>query len=340
MSIRKVLVTGGLGFIGSETVIALEEAGYEPIVVDDLYNAKLAVLDRIEKITGKRPLFFQVDCCNERELEEVFAKNQFDAVIHFAGYKAVGESVSKPTEYYANNLGSALTVLRLMKKYGVHSIVFSSSATVYGVPKQVPLVETDPVGEATNPYGETKVMIERILEDAAKADKTLNVALLRYFNPIGGHPSGLLGEDPNGIPNNLMPYICQVAVHKLPYLRVYGNDYKTEDGTGVRDYIHVVDLAEGHVATLKKLSEDPGLVIYNLGTGKGTSVLELVKAFEEANGVKIPYQIEARRPGDVDENYAGCDKAAKELGWKARLTIVDACRDAYRFQKKNPNGIQ
>jgi len=337
---KNILVTGGLGFIGSETVIALQEAGYNPIVVDDLYNAKKTVLDRIETITKKRPLFYEVDCCDEKKLEKVFAENQIDAVIHFAGFKAVGESVSKPTEYYTNNLGSALTVLRLMKKHGVHNIVFSSSATVYGVPKRVPLQEDDPIGTATNPYGETKIMIERILTDAAKADKTLNVALLRYFNPIGGHPSGLLGEDPNGIPNNLMPYITQVAIGKLPFLRVYGNDYKTVDGTGVRDYIHVVDLAEGHVATLKKLATNPGLVIYNLGTGKGTSVLELVSAFEKANGVKIPYKIEPRRPGDVDENYAGCEKAYKELGWKSRFNIVDACRDAYNFQKKNPNGIQ
>jgi UDP-glucose 4-epimerase len=337
---KNILVTGGLGFIGSETTIALIEAGYTPIVVDDLYNAKKTVLSRIKTITGVEPKFYEIDCCDEKKLEPVFAENQIDAVIHFAGYKAVGESVSKPTEYYTNNLGSALTVLRLMRKHAVRNIVFSSSATVYGVPKRVPLVESDPIGTATNPYGETKIMIERILTDAAYADKTLNVALLRYFNPIGGHPSGLLGEDPNGIPNNLMPYISQVAIGKLPYLRVYGDDYKTVDGTGVRDYIHVVDLAEGHVATLKKLESNPGLVIYNLGTGKGTSVLELVHAFEKANGVKIPYKIEPRRPGDVDENYASCDKALSELGWKARFTIVDACRDAYNFQKKNPNGIQ
>jgi UDP-glucose 4-epimerase len=340
MSLKRILVTGGLGFIGSETVIALLKEGYEPIVVDDLYNAKEAVLDRIETISGRHPLFYKIDCCDERALEAAFKENELDAVIHFAGYKAVGESVAKPTKYYSNNLGSALTVLRLCNRYRIHSIVFSSSATVYGVPERVPLFETDPLRDATNPYGETKVMIERILRDAAKADPTLNVALLRYFNPIGGHPSGLLGEDPNGIPNNLMPYICQVAVGKLPYLRVYGDDYKTPDGTGVRDYIHVVDLAEGHVATLKKLEKDPGLVVYNLGTGKGTSVLELVRAFEKANGIEIPYKIEARRPGDVDMNYANCDKAFRELGWKARLTIEDACRDAYNFQKKNPNGIE
>ena len=335
-----ILVTGGLGFIGSETVIALIQAGYEPIVVDDLYNAKEAVLDRIETITHVRPTFYKVDVTKKKETEAIFKAHKIDAVIHFAGYKAVGESVYKPIEYYQNNLGSALNVLDVMRRHDVHNFIFSSSATVYGVPKRVPLYESDPIGSATNPYGETKIMIERILEDVAKADPTLNVVLLRYFNPIGGHPSGLLGEDPNGIPNNLMPYISQVAIGKLPFLRVYGNDYKTVDGTGVRDYIHVVDLAEGHVAAIKKLEQKPGLVIYNLGTGKGTSVLELVAAFEKANGVKIPYQIMPRRAGDVDTNFANCDKAFKELGWKSRLTIVDACRDAYNFQKNNPNGIK
>jgi len=335
-----ILVTGGLGFIGSETVIALIGAGYEPIIVDDLYNAKKAVLDRIETITHVRPKFYEVDVTKRKETEAIFKENKIDAVIHFAGYKAVGESVYKPIEYYQNNLGSALNILDVMKQYHVNNFIFSSSATVYGVPKRVPLVESDPVGSATNPYGETKIMIERILEDVAKANPELNVALLRYFNPIGGHPSGLLGEDPNGIPNNLMPYITQVAIGKLPFLKVYGDDYKTIDGTGVRDYIHVVDLAEGHVAALKRLEQKPGLVVYNLGTGKGTSVLELVHAFEQANGVKIPYKIEARRAGDVDANFANCDKAFKEMGWKSRLTIVDACRDAYNFQKKNPNGIK
>jgi UDP-glucose 4-epimerase len=335
-----ILVTGGLGFIGSETVIALIGAGYEPIIVDDLYNAKKAVLDRIETITHVRPKFYEVDVTKRKETEAIFKENKIDAVIHFAGYKAVGESVYKPIEYYQNNLGSALNILDVMKQYHVNNFIFSSSATVYGVPKRVPLVESDPVGSATNPYGETKIMIERILEDVAKANPELNVALLRYFNPIGGHPSGLLGEDPNGIPNNLMPYITQVAIGKLPFLKVYGDDYKTVDGTGVRDYIHVVDLAEGHVAALKRLEQKPGLVVYNLGTGKGTSVLELVHAFEQANGVKIPYKIEARRAGDVDANFANCDKAFKEMGWKSRLTIVDACRDAYNFQKKNPNGIK
>lgn len=337
---KKVLVAGGLGFIGSETVIELYAAGYEPIIVDNLYNSKLAVLDRIEKITGKRPIFYEMDACSYLGMKRVFDENDIDCVIHFAGYKAVGESVHKPIEYYQNNLGSALNVLAIMKEKGVKNFVFSSSATVYGIPKRVPLYETDPVGEATNPYGETKVMLERILEDAAKADPSLNVCLLRYFNPIGAHPSGLLGEDPNGIPNNLMPYVCQVAIGKRPFLGVYGDDYDTVDGTGVRDFIHVVDLAKGHVAAIKKLETKPGLVVYNLGTGKGTSVLELVHAFEEANGITIPYKILPRREGDVSTNFANADKAFEELGWKANKTVKDACEDAYRFQKMNPNGIE
>lgn len=335
----RILVTGGTGFIGSETVVELIKNGYEAVIVDNLSNSKEAVVDRIETITGVKPVFYQADCCDYAAFEEVFKKEKIDAVIHFAGLKAVGESVHKPVEYYSNNLISTCNLLKLMKKYGVHNIVFSSSATVYGVPKHVPLYETDPVESATNPYGETKVMIERILEDACKADKELNAALLRYFNPIGAHPSGLLGEDPNGIPNNLMPYITQVAIGKLDHLRVYGDTYPTPDGTGIRDYIHVVDLAKGHVATIKKLLTNPGLVIYNLGTGKGTSVLEMVKAFEEATGVHIPYTIEGIRAGDVAENYANCDKAYEELGWKAELTVLDACRDAFNFQKHNPNGI-
>lgn len=337
---KNVLVTGGLGFIGSETVVELIQNGYNPIIADNLYNAKKTVLDRIETITHVRPKFYEVDVTDYEATKKIFTENKIDAVIHFAGYKAVGESVQKPIEYYQNNLGTALNILKIMKEVGCHSFLFSSSATVYGVPKRVPLLETDPIGEATNPYGETKIMIERILKDTAKANPELNVILLRYFNPIGAHPSGLLGEDPMGIPNNLMPYITQVAIGKLPYLRVFGNDYPTPDGTGIRDYIHVVDLAKGHVAALQKLEETKGLLIYNLGTGKGTSVLELVHAFEEANGIKIPYEILPRRAGDVTENYASCEKAEKELHWKATLTIVDACRDAYSFQKKNPNGIQ
>ncbi|HBS02645.1 MAG TPA: UDP-glucose 4-epimerase GalE [Firmicutes bacterium] len=336
---KDILVTGGTGFIGSETAIKLIENGYRPILVDNLSNSKEKVVDRIEKITGVRPVFYRVDCCHADEFRAVFQKEPIDAVIHFAGLKAVGESVGKPIEYYANNLISTLNLLALMKEFKVKNLVFSSSATVYGVPKRVPLYESDPVESATNPYGETKVMIERILEDAQKADPSFNIALLRYFNPIGAHPSGLLGEDPNGIPNNIMPYISQVAIGKREYLHVFGGDYPTPDGTGVRDYIHVLDLAQGHVATLAKLEEKPGLVVYNLGTGRGTSVLELVNAFEKATGVKIPYRIEARRPGDVAENFADVSKAEKELGWKAEFNVEDACRDAFAFQKKNPNGI-
>ena len=314
----RVLVTGGLGFIGSETVIKLIENGHEAIIVDNLSNSKINVLDKIEQIAGVRPHCYIADCCDEKAFEEVFAKETpIDAVIHFAGLKAVGESTQKPIEYYTNNLLSTLVLVKLMKKYDVHSIIFSSSATVYGVPTRVPLYESDPVGTATNPYGQTKIMIERILSDANLADPALNVILLRYFNPIGAHPSGLLGEDPNGIPNNLMPYVAQVAVGKREHLNIFGDDYPTPDGTGIRDYIHVVDLAEGHVAALRKLKENPGVVIYNLGTGKGTSVLELVHAFEKATGVKIPYVVAPRRAGDVAANYANCDKAFQELGWKA-----------------------
>lgn len=338
---KRILVTGGTGFIGSETVIALIENGYEPVIVDNLCNSKEAVVDRIETITGVRPIFHHVDCCDKDAFRKVFEEEKdLYGVIHFAGLKAVGESVSKPIEYYSNNLVSTLNLLDLMREFDVRNIIFSSSATVYGVPERVPLKETDPVQSATNPYGETKVMIERILKDTHKAWKDLNVVLLRYFNPIGAHPSGLLGEDPNGIPNSLLPYVSQVAIGKLKFLRVYGNDYPTPDGTGIRDYIHVCDLAEGHVAAIRKLADNPGVVVYNLGTGKGTSVLEIVHAFEEANGVKIPYQIEARRAGDVAENYANCDKAFEELGWKARRNVLDACKDAYHFQKMNPNGIQ
>ena len=335
----RILVTGGTGFIGSETVIALIEKGYEVSIVDNLYNSKKEVLNRIKTLTGVMPTFYEIDCCDMASFRKVFEAEHFDAVIHFAGLKAVGESVAKPVEYYSNNLMSTCNLLTLMKEFNVKKLVFSSSATVYGVPDRVPLKETDPVKSATNPYGETKVMIERIITDYCAADSSMNAVLLRYFNPIGAHPSGLLGEDPNGIPNNLMPYICQVAIGKLKCLKVYGDDYPTPDGSGIRDYIHVVDLALGHVATIKKLEENPGLVIYNLGTGKGTSVLEMISAFEKATGVKIPYEIVGRRAGDVAENYAECDKAKNELGWVAKYNVIDACRDAYNFQKKNPNGI-
>ena len=337
---KRILVTGGMGFIGSETVISLIENGYEPVIVDNLCNSKPIVVERIKMVTGKQVPFHIVDVCDEENLRKVFQEFRPEAVIHFAGLKAVGESVEKPLLYYQNNLLSSLTLLKVMKEFDCRNIVFSSSATVYGVPEHVPLVETDPVNHATNPYGETKVMIEHIIADTQQAWPELNAALLRYFNPIGAHPSGLLGEDPNGIPNNLMPYITQVAIGKRDHLRVWGNDYPTPDGTGIRDYIHVVDLAEGHVATLKKLEQNPGLVIYNLGTGKGTSVFEMIHAFEEATGVKVPYKVYPRRSGDVPENYANCDKAYKELGWKAKYTVFDACRDAWNWQSKNPNGFE
>lgn len=336
----KILVTGGLGFIGSETVIALIENGYDAFIVDNLSNSKIGVLDRIETITKVRPEFAKVDLCDAAKLEEVFAANHFDGVIHFAGLKAVGESVRVPLAYYQNNLLSTINLVNAMARHGVTDLVFSSSATVYGDPKELPLLETTPLGETTNPYGETKKMIERILTDYQKANPSFNIALLRYFNPIGAHKSGLLGEDPNGIPNNLLPFVTQVAIGKREKLSVFGNDYPTEDGTCIRDYIHVCDLAEGHVATLKRLAQKPGLVIYNLGTGKGTSVLGVINAFEEATGVKVPFVFAPRRPGDVTANYANVDKAERELHWKATRSVAQACADAYNFQKKNPNGIE
>ncbi len=335
-----ILVTGGLGFIGSHTVVELLSAGHTPIIVDNLVNSKPAVLDRIEKITHVRPEFFELDLCDKPALNQVFASHHIDAVIHFAGLKAVGESVSKPLEYYSNNLGSTLSLLECMRRHGVKNLIFSSSATVYGVPPSLPIKEEFPLGETTNPYGTSKAMIERILKDFCKANGDFNVALLRYFNPIGAHASGELGEDPNGIPNNLMPYITQVAVGRREFLTVFGDDYETPDGTCVRDYIHVVDLAIGHVMTLKKLTQNPGLVIYNLGTGKGTSVFEVLDAFKKGTGVKVPFKVGPRREGDLPFLYANCDKAAEELGYRATRTVEDACRDAYAFQKKNPNGIE
>lgn len=329
----KVLVTGGLGFIGSHTCVSLIENGFDVVIIDNLYNSKEVVLDRIETITGVRPTFYKKDVQNLESLREIFKKEHFDAIIHFAGYKAVGESVKKPLMYYENNLESTFALLRCMEEFDVKNFVFSSSATVYGLPDKVPLTEDSPVKSATSPYGETKVMIERILTDIGNVHRDWNIALLRYFNPIGAHKSGLLGEDPNGIPNNLLPYINKVAIGLLPKVNVFGNDYPTPDGTGVRDYIHVVDLAYGHVLALKKLSTNPGLVVYNLGTGKGTSVLEVIKAYEKATGVKINYVICPRRDGDVPENYASTAKAEKELGFKCKYNIEDACRDGYNFQK-------
>ena len=333
-----ILVTGGTGFIGSHTVVDLLDHNYDVVIVDNYVNSKPEVLNRIFKITGKKPRFYEVSVQDEEKMKEVFEKENITDIIHFAGLKSVAESVQKPQLYFDNNVGSSKVLLKLMSKYGVKNLVFSSSATVYGVPDHVPLKETDKVGGCTNPYGQTKLDIEYLLIDYAKEHKDANIAILRYFNPIGAHPTGLIGEDPQGIPNNLMPYITQVAVGKRDHLNVYGDDYKTVDGTGVRDYIHVVDLARGHLFAIKKLQENPGLVIYNLGTGRGTSVLELVHAFEEVNNIKIPYVICERRPGDVDENYAACDKAFEEMGFKTELTIKEACKDAWNWQKNNPNG--
>ena len=333
-----ILVTGGTGYIGSHTVVDLLDHGYDVVIVDNYVNSKPEVLNRIFKITGKKPRFYEIDVCDENKMRELFKKEKISDIIHFAGLKSVGESTQKPGLYIRNNIGSSIVLLNLMAEFDVRNIVFSSSATVYGVPDHVPLKEDDKVGGCTNPYGQTKLDIEYLLKDYANEHPEANIAILRYFNPIGAHASGLIGEDPQGIPNNLMPYITQVAVGKRPFLNVFGNDYNTPDGTGVRDYIHVVDLAAGHLAALRKLESKPGLVIYNLGTGKGTSVLDLVKAFEKANNLTIPYEIKPRRPGDVDENYADASKAFEEMGWKANLDIVDACRDSWNWQKNNPKG--
>ena len=328
----KVLVTGGLGYIGSHTSVKLLEEGFDVVIIDNLSNSKIEGLDRIEQITKKRPRFYNFDVQNKESLESVFVAEKPDAIIHFAGFKAVGESCQKPLMYYENNLLSTFALLDMMQKYPkCKNFVFSSSATVYGEPDSVPLTESSPIKRATSPYGQTKIMIEDILTDFAKVQK-VNVAILRYFNPIGAHQSGLLGEDPNGLPNNLFPYINKVAVGALPKLNIFGNDYKTRDGTGVRDYIHVLDLAKGHVLALKKLEQNCGLFVCNLGTGKGTSVLELVKAYEKANNIKIPYEFAPRRAGDIDENFAGTEKAKKELNFVCDYTIVDACRDGYNFQ--------
>ena len=331
-----VLLTGGAGFIGSHTAVELIEAGHRVIIADDLSNSEASVIDRIEQITGAKPAFYQIDAADQEEVDQMFEAEPIDAVIHFAGYKAVGESVSKPLEYYDNNLNTALTVLRAMREHQVKAFIFSSSATVYSLSEDVPYTEeTGPLG-CTNPYGWTKFMIEQILKDACTADPELSVVLLRYFNPIGAHPSGLIGEKPSGIPNNLMPYITQVAVGIRPKLNVFGNDYPTPDGTGVRDYIHVVDLAKGHVAALDYSREHPGCEVFNLGTGKGCSVLELVRNFEEATGVTIPYEITDRRPGDIATCYADTAKAEQVLGWKAEKGIRQMCEDAWRWQQNTP----
>ena len=333
-----ILVTGGTGYIGSHTVVELIKSGFDVVIVDNYSNSKPEVLNRLEKITGVRPKFYEASILDESKMRQIFENECITDIIHFAGLKSVAESVEKPQLYFDNNVGGSKILIKLMEEYRVHNLVFSSSATVYGVPEHVPLKETDKVGGCTNPYGQTKLDIEYLLIDFCKKNKDANVALLRYFNPIGAHESGLIGEDPQGIPNNLMPYITQVAVGKRDHLNVYGNDYNTVDGTGVRDYIHVVDLAIGHLYALKKLAEKPGLVIYNLGTGKGTSVLELVNAFEKVNNIKIPYVICGRRAGDVDANYANVDKAYEEMGFKTKFNIEDACRDSWHWQRNNPKG--
>lgn len=335
-----VLVTGGAGFIGSHTVVELQNAGYEVVVVDNLCNSSPKSLERVQEITGKAVKFYEADILDAEALDKIFAENEIDSVIHFAGLKAVGESVQKPWEYYNNNITGSLVLFDVMKKHGVKNIIFSSSATVYGTPAQIPVTETCPKGEITNPYGQTKSMLEQMLMDIQKADPQWNVILLRYFNPIGAHKSGRIGENPNGIPNNLMPYVTQVAVGKLKCLGVFGDDYDTPDGTGVRDYIHVVDLALGHVKSIEKIKENPGLKIYNLGTGTGYSVLDIVKNFEAATGVKVPYEMKPRRAGDIATNYADASLAKEELGWVAERGIKEMCEDAWRWQSNNPNGFE
>lgn len=332
-----ILVTGGAGYIGTHTCVELLNSGYEIVVIDSFTNSKPEALERVKRLTDKDFKFYQVDLLNQIELEKVFLENQIDAVIHFAGLKAVGESVSIPIHYYHNNITGTLILCKLMSKFGVKNLVFSSSATVYGMPERMPISEEDPLS-ATNPYGRTKLMIEEILRDLYVSDESWSIALLRYFNPIGAHESGRIGEDPNGIPNNLMPFITQVAVGKLEKLRVFGNDYPTVDGTGVRDYIHVVDLAKGHLKALEKVVRATGVEAYNLGTGNGYSVLEMVTAFEKASGIEIPYQFVDNRPGDVAVCYADSTKAKRELGWTAEKGIEEMCRDSWKWQSTNPNG--
>lgn len=336
-----ILVSGGAGYIGSHTCIELVKSGYDIVVADNLVNSSEEAIRRVERILGKAIPFVKTELCDADEVEALFAAYpDINAVIHFAGLKAVGESVAKPLEYYANNLVSTLTILETMRRHGVRNFVFSSSATVYGDPASVPIREDFPTGGTTNPYGTTKLFLERILADCCAADPGLNVAVLRYFNPIGAHESGLIGEDPNGIPNNLVPYIAQVAVGKLPLLHVYGGDYPTADGTGVRDYIHVVDLAAGHVAALKKLEGGCGLFVCNLGTGKGYSVLEVLHAYERACGKALPYAVEGRRPGDIAACYADPAKAREELGWEAKYGIEEMCASSWNWQSKNPDGYR
>jgi len=335
-----VLVTGGAGYIGSHTCVELLRAGYDVVVVDNLCNSCPEAVRRVEQITGTTIPFIEADVCDATALDAIFSKYPIDCVIHFAGLKAVGESVRKPLEYYSNNLGSTLTLLNVMRAHGVKNFVFSSSATVYGDPASVPIREDFPTGGTTNPYGTTKYFLEQVVKDYCASDPTFNAALLRYFNPVGAHESGLIGEDPSGIPNNLTPYIAQVAVGKLEKLHVYGDDYPTPDGTGVRDYIHVVDLALGHVAAVKKLESNCGLFIVNLGTGRGYSVMDVLRAYEKACGKTLPYVVDPRRPGDVAACYADPQKAWDEMGWKAELGIEEMCASSWNWQSKNPNGYK
>ncbi|MBQ2932539.1 MAG: UDP-glucose 4-epimerase GalE [Clostridia bacterium] len=334
-----ILVTGGAGYIGSHTAVQLLEAGYEVTVVDNLLNSSEEALVRVEEITGKKLKFYKIDMLDKDALRRVFEENKFDAAIHFAGLKAVGESVAKPLWYYHNNILSTVNLCELMTEFGVKKLVFSSSATVYGRPKSVPISEDFELS-CTNPYGRTKLMIEEILRDVAVSDPEWGIAILRYFNPVGAHQSGMIGEDPQGIPNNLMPYIAQVAVGKRDFVHVFGNDYDTHDGTGVRDYIHVVDLADGHLCALKKIENEVGVVTYNLGTGTGYSVLDMIAAFSKACGRQLPYEIEARRPGDIDACFADPQKAKDEIGFEAKRTLEDMCADSWNWQQKNPNGYK
>lgn len=335
-----ILLTGGAGYIGSHTAIELDRAGHSIVIVDNLVNSKPEAVRRVEKIIGKSVPFIEADVRDREAMNKVFEQHKIDAVIHFAGLKAVGESCVKPLEYYENNMNATFVLLDTMRSHGCKNIIFSSSATVYGDPAQIPITEECPKGHCTNPYGQTKSMLEEVLIDLQKADNEWNVVLLRYFNPIGAHSSGLIGENPNGIPNNLMPYITQTAIGIRQELGVFGNDYPTHDGTGVRDYIHVVDLASGHVAALQAIQKNCGLAIYNLGTGHGYSVLDVVKAFEEANGLKVPYAIKPRRPGDIATCYCDPAKAKAELGWEAQYGITEMCRDSWNFQRNNPNGYE
>ena len=336
----KILVTGGTGFIGSHTVVELLNKGHDVVIVDNLSNSKSCVLNRIYEITGKNVEFYNVDIRNYDDLDDVFKQHTFDCCIHFAGLKAVGESVEKPVLYYDNNVSGTLNLLKILDKYNCKNIIFSSSATVYGTPEKMPITEDCKVNNATNSYGQSKIIIERMLSDLQYADKQWNIVILRYFNPIGAHKSSKIGENPFGVPNNLMPFITQVAVGKREFLNIFGNDYDTKDGTCIRDYIHVVDLAKGHVYALKNILDNKGLSVYNLGTGHGYSVLDVIKTFEKVNDVKIPYKFAPRREGDVMTNFADATKAKIELGWVAENTLEDMCKDAWNWQKNNPNGFE